>query len=174
LDLKNDNFKQDFETQKISTEKAINNKVVELMKVYNFYFDHFLFNKMVVYIVHKSINLSHSLWNYKRDMSIYEQFYYHFVGWSNDQNKSYRSWWVQQLLCSWLKSFTVSKCCLKLSFLEIQILNCSNKVTWKDDQNKSYRSWWVVQLLYSWLFHSKSYALSICCFKFPYFWISKF
>ena len=42
--------------------------------------------------------------------------YYHFVRWTNDQNKSCRSWWVLHLLFSWLfqlKSFTVSKCYLK-------------------------------------------------------------
>ena len=107
----------------------------------------------------------------------YEQCYYHFVGWRNDQNKSCRSWWVIQLLCSWLfefKSFGVSKICLNVSFIEIQNLNYSNLVTWKYDQNKSCRDWWVLQLLCSWIFHLKPYASSICCSMFPYFWNSKF
>ena len=38
-----------------------------------------------------------------------------------------------------LKWFKVSKSCLKLPFIKIQNLNCSNLVKWKDDQNKSYR-----------------------------------
>ena len=46
------------------------------------------------------------------------------VTWRSDQNKSCRQWGVQQLLCSrllLLKSFKVSKSCLKLPFSEIQI-----------------------------------------------------
>jgi len=61
------------------------------------------------------------------------------VIWTNAQNKSCRAWWVLQLLCSWLfevKSFGVSKFCLKLSFIEIQNLNFWNNVTWEYDQNK--------------------------------------
>ena len=52
--------------QMISAANVINNKVVELIKVYNFYFDHFSPDKVVVYIVYKFINLSHSLWPYER------------------------------------------------------------------------------------------------------------
>ena len=103
---------------------------------------------------------------------IYEQCYYHFLGWTNDQNKSCTSWWVVQLSCSWLfkmKSFGVSKYCLNLPFLEIQNLNYSNRVTWKYDQNKSCRSWWVLQLSCSSLFHRKSFGVSKSCLKFLFF-----
>jgi hypothetical protein len=142
-------------------------KFVHLDELYNFAVDDFSFGIICCPNFFKNYSYSDiQISNYSNEL-----------GWRNDQNQSCRSWWGLQLLFSWLfqfKSFGVSKCCLNLSFLEIQILNCSNKVTWKDDQNKCYKSCWVVQLLYSWLFYSKSYDLSICCFKFPYFWISKF
>jgi hypothetical protein len=48
----------------ISTEKVMNIKVVELIKIYNFYFGHFFIQQSGGNIVHK-IYIS---WNYKRDM----------------------------------------------------------------------------------------------------------
>jgi hypothetical protein len=81
--------------------------------------------------------------------------YYHFVGWRNDQNKSFRPWRVVQLCCWWLfqlESFAILKSCLKLSFSEIENLSCSNKVRWSNDQNKSCRSRWVLQIYGLWLF----------------------
>ena len=69
------------------------------------------------------------------------------VTWKVFQNKSCRSCWDLQLLCPWLfhlTSFGVWKSCLNFSFFEIQILNCTNKVTWKVFQNKTCRSWWVL------------------------------
>ena len=69
------------------------------------------------------------------------------VTWKVFQNKSCRSCWDLQLLCSWLfhlTSFGVWKSCLNFLFFEIEILNCTNKVTWKVFQNKSCRSWWVL------------------------------
>ena len=103
--------------------------------------------------------------------------YSNLATWKDDQNKSCRSWWVLQLLFSWLfqfKSFGVSKCCLNLPFLEIQNLNCSNQITWKDDQNKSCRSWWFLELC-SWQhFHLKSFyhgklRLNFLNLKFEFF-----
>ena len=38
-----------------------------------------------------------------------------------------------------MKSFKVSKSCLKFPFIEIQNFNCSNLVKWKYDQNKSFK-----------------------------------
>ena len=70
---KNDNFKQDFEIANDSSWKSHHQQSCKLIKVYNFYFGHFSSDKVVVYIVHKSKILSHSLWNYMRDMSICEQ-----------------------------------------------------------------------------------------------------
>ena len=85
--------------------------------------------------------------------------YYHIVGCRNDQNKSCRPWRVLQLCCWWLlhhKSFAVKNYCLKLSFLKIQNLNCSNQVTWKDGQNESCKSRWVLELCSWQLFHLRS------------------
>ena len=70
---------------------------------------------------------------------------------------------------SYLKPFKVSKSYLKLTFIEIQNLNCSNLVKWKDDQNISCIYWWVLQLWYSWVFQLKSFTLSKCCFKLKLF-----
>ena len=56
------------------------------------------------------------------------------MGWRNDQNKSYISWWVIQLYCWWLfqlKTFSIWKYCLKLSYFENQIQTV---------QTKSYRT----------------------------------
>ena len=69
------------------------------------------------------------------------------VAWKVFQNKSCRFYWDLQLLCSWifhLTSFGVWKSCLNFPFFEIQILNCTNKVTWKVLQNKSWWSWRVL------------------------------
>jgi hypothetical protein len=49
--------------------------------------------------------------------------YYHFVGWRNDQNKSFRPWRVVQLCCWWLfqlESFAILKSCLKLKIWVVQ------------------------------------------------------
>jgi hypothetical protein len=92
--------------------------------------------------------------------------YCHFVEWKNDQNKSCRPWEVVQICCWWLfqlESFANSKSCLKLSFFQIENLNCSNKVRWRNDQNKNCRSWWVLQICGLWLFHLKSFAIRKLC-----------
>ena len=102
------------------------------------------FNKVAIDIVHKLIHLSHSCkWLIWKMYPIVNNVYYHFVGWRNYQYKSCKSRWVVQLCCWWLfhlKSLTVPKICLKLSYFEIQILNYSNKVGWRNNQNKSCRS----------------------------------
>jgi hypothetical protein len=58
-----------------------------------------------------------------------------------------------------LKSFLVSKSCLKFLFFEIQILNYLNKVTWKVFQNKICRYWWVLQLWCLQHFHFRSFTV---------------
>ena len=102
------------------------------------------FNKVAIDIVHKLIHLSHSYkWLIWKMYPIVNNIYYHFVRWRNYQYESCRSSWVVQLCCWWLfhlKSLTVPKICLKLSYFEIQILNYSNKVGWRNNQNKSCRS----------------------------------
>jgi hypothetical protein len=95
---------------------------------------------------------------------MYTNVYYHFVRWRNHQHKSCRSQWVLQLCCWWLihlKSFNVSKYCLKLPHFEIQILNYSNKVGWKNDQSKSCGYRWVLQIFCWCLFHLSSFNISI-------------
>ena len=80
--------------------------------------------------------------------------------WKYDENKSCTYWWVLQLWYSrvfQLKSFTLSKYCLKLKLFEFQNLNRSNKVTWQDDQNKTCTCWWVIQLLCLQHFHFRSF-----------------
>jgi hypothetical protein len=47
--------------QMITTKKVITNKVVQLIKVYKFILVIFSSDKVVVYIVQKSVNPSHSL-----------------------------------------------------------------------------------------------------------------
>ena len=93
------------------------------------------------------------------------------------KNKSYRSWWVIQLWYSWpfqLKSFSVTKSCLKLSFVEIQNLNCSNFVTWSNDQNKSCTYRWALQLSCWWIFHLKSVLVPKLILKICILWNSNF
>ena len=108
----------------VSAEKVSNNKVIELIKIYNFYFGHFFIRESGSNTVHKiyiSLIVYETIWEICK---IYEQCYYHFLRWRNDQNKSYTSWWVVQLSCSWLfhmNSFGVSKCCLNLPFLIFKI-----------------------------------------------------
>ena len=150
----------------ISTEKLMNTKVVELIKSTTFILVIFSSDKVIVTLFTNFTYLSYSNIVYEtiREIcEICEQWYYHFVGRRNNQNKSCRSCWVLQLLCSWLFEFTsfgVSKICLNVSFIEIQNLNCSNLVTLKYDQNKSCRDWWVLQLWYSSLFQLKSFGVS--------------
>jgi len=50
--LKNDNFEQYFETSTISAEEVMNIKVILFIKMYNFCFAHFPYDK--VKVVHKS------------------------------------------------------------------------------------------------------------------------
>ena len=57
----------------IWTQKVMNIKVVVPIEIYNFYFGHSFIQQIVSNIVHKSINLLHSLWNYVRDLWICEQ-----------------------------------------------------------------------------------------------------
>ena len=82
---------------------------------------------------------------------------------------SWASWSFQCSQLLLLKSFKVSKSCLKLSFIEIQIFNYSNLVKWKYDQNKSCTYWWVLQLWYSQVFHLKSFTLLKYYFKLKLF-----
>ena len=92
----------------------------------------------------------------------------------NEQNKSCRYSWVEQLWYSslfMLKSFWVSNFGSNLLFFKISNLKGSNFVKWQDDQNKSCRSSWVEQLLYSSLLHLKSFrvlkfGLNLLNFKF--------
>jgi hypothetical protein len=51
----------------ISAEKVTNIKVVELIKIYNFYFDHFFIRQSDSNIVRK-FYISYSSINYKRDV----------------------------------------------------------------------------------------------------------
>jgi len=47
----------------------MNIKVVELNKIYNFYFGHFFIRQIDSNVAHKIyICISYCLWNYKRDM----------------------------------------------------------------------------------------------------------
>ena len=105
----------------ISAEKVMNIKVLELIKIYNFYFGHLSIRQS------GSMHCSQIyLFTIREICKICEQCYYHCIWWRNDYNKSYRSWWVLQLLCWWffqLKSFTLLKCRFKLTFFEIQILS---------------------------------------------------
>jgi len=55
----------------ISAKKVMNINVVELIKIYNFYFDYFL-------IRHSGSNIVYKIY-------ISEQYYYHYVGWINDK-----------------------------------------------------------------------------------------
>jgi hypothetical protein len=73
------------------------------------------------------------------DLDEYYNFYFHYFFSSNN--------------------LVSQKCCLKLSFLEIQIFNCSNKVTWKMTKIK------VIDLdkLYNFYVHDFSFEI-ICCF----------
>jgi hypothetical protein len=122
----------------------MNTKVVQLMNMYNFYFDHFFIWQILSIHCSLILHMFHIIYITLREMChIYEQCRYHFVVWRNDQYKSCRSLWVIQL---WylsrfqLKSFGEPKSCLKLLFFEIQNLNCSNfsyvyidktnKITW--------------------------------------------
>jgi len=54
----------------ISAEKFINIKVVELIKIYNFYFDHCFVPQSGSKIVYKLTYLSYSSINYVRDLWI--------------------------------------------------------------------------------------------------------
>jgi hypothetical protein len=64
---KNVNFKQHFKKM-ISDEKVMNIKVVELIKIYNFYFGHCFIQQSGSNIVHKLTYLSYSFINYVRDL----------------------------------------------------------------------------------------------------------
>ena len=90
--------------------------------------------------------------------------YHHFIGWRNDRNKSYRSWWVIQLCCWWfflLKSFTDLKLYLNFSNFEFQISNYLIRVRWRNDQNKNFAPRWVLQLWFWWLFHLNHFITPI-------------
>jgi len=62
------------------------------------------------------------------------------VTWKYDNNKSYRDWWVLQLLCSWIFSFETIYSFNMLFhvsiFLKFKIwFFFLNKATWEDDHN---------------------------------------
>jgi hypothetical protein len=68
-----------------SAEKVMNIKVVELIKIYNFYFGHFFIRQSGSNIVHK-IYISLIVYETIRVMcKIYGQCYYHYIRWPNDQ-----------------------------------------------------------------------------------------
>jgi hypothetical protein len=72
-------------------------------------------DKLICKIVHE-MYISYIF--YIRDVHFVNNLTNQFVGWRNDQNRSYRYWWVMQLCYWWLfqlKSFSIWKCCLKLS-----------------------------------------------------------
>ena len=75
----------------IPAEKVINIKVVQLIKIYNSYFDHLFIRQSDSDIVHKfyiSLSKFHKLRLRCRNC---EQRYYNFVGFVNHQNKKVRS-----------------------------------------------------------------------------------
>jgi hypothetical protein len=76
----------------------MNTKVVKLMKTYNFYIGHFFICQNICEHCSQNLHMSHVVYETLREMcNICEQYYYHFVGWRNDQYKSCMPWWVVQL-----------------------------------------------------------------------------
>jgi hypothetical protein len=103
----------------------MNIKVVELIKIYYFYFSHFFIRQNDSNIVHK-IYISRILYEYKRDILDLLTMLLPLCQmnkWLNNQNKSYRSWEVIQL-CSWqlfhLNSFCQGKLRLNFSNLKFE------------------------------------------------------
>jgi hypothetical protein len=72
----------------------MNIKVKELIKIYNFYIGYFFIWQSGTNIVYKIYISTREIYN------ICEQYYYHYIRWTNNQNKSCRSWKVIEL-CSW-------------------------------------------------------------------------
>jgi hypothetical protein len=148
----------------ISAEKVINIKVVKLIKIYKFYFGQFF----ILQSVSKHWSQIHK--SHIKFMKLDERYVNLWIMFSNTLSNEemtkikvvdldkFKNFYIHDFLH--LKSYTIPKCYFKLSFLKIQILNHSNKVTWQDDRNKSFRSWWVQQLLYWWLFKLRSFSVS--------------
>ena len=80
--------------------KVFNYKVVQLLKIYNFFFIICSSDIEIVTLFTNVIYLFSSFRKLYERSRFYEQHYYRFVEWRNDQNKSCISWEVIQL-CSW-------------------------------------------------------------------------
>ena len=100
---------------------------------------------------------------------ICEQYYYHFIGWRNDQNKSCRSQKVMKHCSSQLFNFK-SSCQEKLylNFQKFEIWIFWNDLGWTNSKNKSYRSRKVMKLCCLQPFHLKWFTTSKCCLKFNF------
>ena len=123
----------------ISTIKVVNIKVVELITIYNFYFGHFFMWQSIskhCSQIHIWLIVS---WTIRETCWFVNNVYYHFIRWRNDQNKSYRSWWVIQLWYSSLliwNHLMVENLVRTCHFLKFENLNCSNFVKWKEWPNQ--------------------------------------
>ena len=104
----------------ISDEKVMNIKVVRLIKIYNFYFGHFFIRQSDTNTIHKIyISLLWFMKPYERYVKFMNNITTTLLDEQITKIKICRSWWVLQLCCCWLfqlKSFTLWKCCFKLSF----------------------------------------------------------
>ena len=80
--------------------KVFNYIVVQLLKIYNFFFIICSSDIKIVTLFTNVIYLFSSFRKLHERSRFYEQHYYRFVEWRNDQNKSCISWEVIQL-CSW-------------------------------------------------------------------------
>ena len=69
----NDNFKQNFETPNDLNSKSHEHKSCSTHRALQLLFGYFFIRQSDIYIVHKFINLSHSLWNHCSQTRICEQ-----------------------------------------------------------------------------------------------------
>jgi hypothetical protein len=85
---------------------------------------------MVLNLVTKSYTSCIVLWNYMHKC------YYHYIGWTNDKNKSCRSSEVIQL-CSWFFSISITFPKVKYVWIfEIWKFKISTGLKWRNIQNK--------------------------------------
>ncbi len=93
----------------LSDKEMTKIKVIDLDELYNFVIDDFFSWKHLVF---ENVVWSCHIFKFKFKFKLFKKCYI------------YRSWWVIQLCCWWLfqlKSFSIWKCCLKLSYFKIQI-----------------------------------------------------
>ena len=114
-------------TKNLSNYEITKIKVVDLHELFNFGI-HYFFNWNDLGVSNFGSNLSFFKFQNLKGSNL--------VKWQDNQNKSCRSWWVEQLLYSsllHLKSFRVWKFGLNLSNFKFQILKRVNIVTSKFD-----------------------------------------